>query len=169
VEKGLAGFRLLEHRLTRVATINEVVYIDDSKATNIGALQSALAGMGRPVHLIAGGRDKGGDYRLIAEDIRAKVKNLIVIGEAADKMAAAYADLVPVHRAQGMAAAVDMAASLARPGEVVLLSPACASFDMFSGYAERGRVFQKAVLALTTGEGSDAAESGGRPSLQKAV
>ena len=148
IAKGLDSFRGLEHRLTHVATINGVTYVDDSKATNIGALQSALAGMARPVHLIAGGRDKGGDYGLIANEIRTKVKNLILIGEAADKMAAAYGDFVAIKRAGTMADAVALAAQLAQPGEVVLLSPACASFDMFSSYADRGKTFQKAVAVV---------------------
>ncbi|MBU0681738.1 MAG: UDP-N-acetylmuramoyl-L-alanine--D-glutamate ligase [Proteobacteria bacterium] len=169
IVKGLAGFKPLEHRLTHVATINDVVYIDDSKATNIGALQSALTGMKNPVHLIAGGRDKGGDYGLISKEIKTKVKTLIVIGEAADKMAAAYGDLVEIVRASSMDEAVRQAARMAQPGEVVLLSPACASFDMFSGYAERGRVFQHAVAALKAGKGGCASSCGVKPPLQKAV
>jgi UDP-N-acetylmuramoylalanine--D-glutamate ligase len=148
VARGLAAFKPLAHRLTPVATVKGVEYIDDSKATNIGALQSALAGLHRPVHLIAGGRDKGGDYGLIAKEIEATVKTVVVIGEAADKISAAWGELVPVMRARSMEEAVALAAGSARAGEVVLLSPACASFDMFSGYVERGRVFQAAVAAL---------------------
>ncbi|MDR9500825.1 MAG: UDP-N-acetylmuramoyl-L-alanine--D-glutamate ligase [Desulfurivibrionaceae bacterium] len=156
VARGLDSFRPLEHRLTPVATIKGVAYVDDSKATNIGALQSALAGMTQPVHLLAGGRDKGGDYGLIAGDIKAKVKSLILMGEAADVMAAAYGDFVEIKRARTMAEAVAMAAQAAQPGEVVLLSPACASFDMFSSYEERGKAFQQAVAMVAR----DAAGSG---------
>ncbi len=156
IVQGLAAFKSLEHRNTLVATINGVDYVDDSKATNIGALQSALLGMGKPVHLIAGGRDKGGDYRLAAEEIRTKVKNLILIGEAADKMAAAFADFVEISRAQSLAEAVSMAAQLAHAGEVVLLSPACSSFDMFSNYVERGKAFQQAVAAINEGGAASA-------------
>lgn len=148
VEQGLADFRCLEHRLRTVAIIRGVTYIDDSKATNIGALQSALAGMTGPVHLIAGGRDKGGDYCLASGDVSRRVKSLILMGEAADKMAAAWGEYVRVMRAASLEEAVNLAAEQAQGGEVVLLSPACASFDMFSSYSERGRVFQEAVAAL---------------------
>ncbi len=161
IVKGLEAFKCLEHRLSHVGTINGVAYVDDSKATNIGALQSALAGMEKPVHLIAGGRDKGGDYQLVGHEMRTKVKNLILIGEAAGKMAAAFADCVEIKRAQTMDEAVAMAALAAQPGEVVLLSPACASFDMFKGYAERGKAFQEAVAALQR-DGSGRPQTGGR-------
>lgn len=161
IVKGLHNFKCLEHRLTHVATINDVVFIDDSKATNIGALQSALAGMTQPVNLIAGGRDKGGDYRLIAEEIRTKVKNLILIGEAAEKMAAAFADFVEIKRAHSMDEAVTMAVDMAKAGEVVLLSPACSSFDMFSNYVERGKAFQKAVAAVKSKGGGNAIQGCG--------
>lgn len=169
ITRGLDGFTCLEHRLTHVTTINGVDYVDDSKATNIGALKSALAGMAKPVVLIAGGRDKGGDYQLIGQEMRTKVKNLILIGEAADKMAAVFGDCVDIHRARSMEEAVAVAADLAQPGEVVLLSPACASFDMFSSYVERGKAFQQAVSALK-GEVSGRVTAGdARTSLQKAI
>ncbi|PLX51349.1 MAG: UDP-N-acetylmuramoyl-L-alanine--D-glutamate ligase [Desulfobulbaceae bacterium] len=151
VAQGLAAFRLLEHRLRTVAIIRGVTYIDDSKATNIGALQSALAGMTGPVHLIAGGRDKGGDYSRVSGDVSRRVKSLILIGEAADKMAAAWGEDVRVVRAASLEEAVRLAAGQAQSGETVLLSPACASFDMFSSYSERGRAFQEAVAALEAG------------------
>lgn len=151
ISRGLAAFTGLAHRLTEVATVDGVVYIDDSKATNIGALKSALSGMDKPVHLIAGGRDKGGDYAIIREEIRDKVKNLILIGEAADKIEACFSGAVNISRASSMDDAVALAARLASPGEVVLLSPACASFDMFSSYVARGKAFQEAVARLKKG------------------
>lgn len=169
IVEGLANFKPLDHRLTQVGTVDGVDYIDDSKATNIGALQSALNGMDKPVHLIAGGRDKGGDYRIVAEEIRTKVKTLILIGEAAEKMSAVFGDFVEIRRALTMDEAVAMAAHTACPGEVVLLSPACASFDMFSNYAERGKAFQDAVAALTKGEAGSVSTPAARTPLRKAI
>lgn len=150
--RGVAEFKLLEHRMTLVAEINGVRYIDDSKATNIGALQSALAGMEGNILLIAGGRDKGGAYGQLLELIRTKVKTLLLIGEAKEKMAAAWQKATRTEFADSLEEAVNLAAKLAAPGDVVLLSPACSSFDMFTGYVARGNAFRAAVLAL---EGRD--------------
>ena len=148
IKQGLAAFKPLAHRMTLAAEIDGVRYIDDSKATNIGAVQAALEGMTTPVVLIAGGRDKGGDYTLMAGQVRSKVKAMLLIGEAKDKMAEVFAPMTRVERCVTMAQAVRRAHELAEPGDVVLLSPACASFDMFSGYAERGRVFTDLALGL---------------------
>lgn len=148
VRRALAGFRPLQHRLALVAEIGGVQYFDDSKATNIGAVAAALRGMRRPVVLIGGGRDKGGDYGLLHELVREKVKGMVLLGEAREKMAASFAPLTRVEVAASLEEAVATASRMAGPGEAVLLSPACASFDMFSGYAERGRVFREAVAAL---------------------
>ena len=134
--------------MAEVATVGGVRCIDDSKATNIGALQAALAGCEAPVVLIAGGRDKGGDYALLREVVGARVKRLILIGEAASLMRAALAPVVPCESAGDMADAVRRAVAATVPGDLVLLAPGCASFDMFSGYAERGRVFADCVLRL---------------------
>jgi UDP-N-acetylmuramoylalanine--D-glutamate ligase len=148
IRRAIAGFRPLAHRLEMVAEIDGVLYLDDSKATNIGALQASLAGMDRPVVLLAGGRDKGGDYRLLADLVREKVKGLVLIGEARQKMADALAGCAEVIMADDLPMAVNAAAALAEDGDVVLLAPACASFDMFDSYVQRGQVFKKAVLAL---------------------
>jgi UDP-N-acetylmuramoylalanine--D-glutamate ligase len=148
VRRALARFRPLAHRLALVAEIDGVQYFDDSKATNIGAVVAALAGMDRPVVLIGGGRDKGGDYRLLHQAVREKVRGMVLIGEAREKMAASFAAVTRVELAESLAAAVLCASRLARPGQAVLLAPACASFDMFSGYAERGRIFRQAVAGL---------------------
>lgn len=154
IRDGLAAFRSLPHRVALVRELNGVRFYDDSKATNIGAVASALAGMERPVVLIAGGLDKGGDYRLLLPIVREKVKSMILIGSAREKMAAVFQDEIPVLAAPDLAAAVRLAYEAAGPGEAVLLSPACASFDMFEGYAHRGEVFRQAVAALSAGGGT---------------
>lgn len=148
VRRGLEKFQTLPHRVSLVEEINNVSYYDDSKATNIGAVQSALAGMNQPVILIAGGRDKGGDYSLLSEAVRKKVKRVLLIGEAREKMEKVLGEIVQVEMPQGLEAAVKRAAELADPGDAVLLSPACASFDMFKSYVDRGEHFQKAVRQL---------------------
>lgn len=148
IVKGLAAFKPLAHRMTLVAEINGVRYIDDSKATNVGAVHSALAAMQQPVILIAGGRDKGGDYSILAETVRQKVRHMLLIGEAKDTMARAFLAFTDVEMFDTLQNAVLRAATLAVPGDAVLLSPACASFDMFSSYAERGDIFSKSVLGL---------------------
>lgn len=148
IQKTLDTFKPLAHRMTVVAEIAGVTYIDDSKATNVGALYSALAGMKQPIILIAGGRDKGGDYGVLAELVQQKVKHMLLIGEASDKMARAFLAFTSVERCESLQEAVRRARILAAPGDTVLLSPACASFDMFSSYAERGDIFRKSVLAL---------------------
>jgi len=151
IQKGLEAFKPLAHRMTLVAEINGVSYIDDSKATNVGAVYSALAGMKQPVILIAGGRDKGGDYEILSELVHKKVKQLLLIGEAREKMSRAFLAFTNVELCNSLQEAVTRAYTFAEPGDAVLLSPACASFDMFSSYAERGDVFQKSVLALREG------------------
>jgi UDP-N-acetylmuramoylalanine--D-glutamate ligase len=148
IQKGLTSFKPLEHRMTMVAEISGVNYIDDSKATNVGAVYSALAAIQQPVILIAGGRDKGGDYSILTESVRQKVKHMLLIGEAKDTMARAFLAFTNVEMLDTLQEAVLRAASLAVPGDAVLLSPACASFDMFSSYAERGDAFRGAVLGL---------------------
>jgi UDP-N-acetylmuramoylalanine--D-glutamate ligase len=128
--------------------VDGVAYYDDSKATNIGAVASALEGLQSPVVLIAGGLDKGGDYRIMRDIVRQKVKAMVLIGSARQLMAAAFTDLIPIVFAESMEEAVAKARDYARPGDLVLLSPACASFDMFDNYAHRGELFREAVLAL---------------------
>lgn len=148
IKRGLADFSTLPHRLAFVTDIGEVSYFDDSKATNIGAVDSALKAMTRPVILIAGGRDKGGDYRLLRCTVERHVKSMLLIGEARDKMAEIFTDLVDVEKVESLARAVQRAGEIAVAGDVVLLSPACASFDQFTSYEERGRVFQDEVFKL---------------------
>ena len=148
IRKGIAEFIPLPHRLAMVAEIGGVRYYDDSKATNVGAVHSALTCMNSPVILIAGGRDKGGEYVMLNELIREKVKAMVLIGEAGFRMAEAFESLTSVQFADTLPGAVRRASNMAGPGDAVLLSPACASFDMFNDYAQRGRVFRDAVNSL---------------------
>ncbi|MBE0582526.1 MAG: UDP-N-acetylmuramoyl-L-alanine--D-glutamate ligase [Desulfofustis sp.] len=141
----LTSFQVGAHRMQVVAEINGIRFINDSKATNTGAVNSGLVQAGGRVVLIAGGKDKGDDYRLLREAVRERVTNLVLIGEAAVQLAAALGDLVPVHHAASMVDAVGRAIELAVPGDTVLLSPACASFDMFNNYKHRGECFADAV------------------------
>lgn len=150
INRGLAEFKRPPHRLFKVSEIKGVSYFDDSKATNVGAVRSALEGMTQPVILIAGGRDKGGDYLYLADMVRTKVKKMILIGEAREKIAAALGDLTSCEMADSMEEAVIKAARYAITGDAVLLSPACASFDMFQSYADRGEKFQNLVRNLGT-------------------
>jgi UDP-N-acetylmuramoylalanine--D-glutamate ligase len=142
------AFRGLPHRMELVATLNDVRWYDDSKGTNVGSVVKSLAGLQAPVTLIAGGKDKHGDLSPLCAPIAAKVRDLILIGEAAPRMAAAFQGLTAVHRADSMVAAVTLAAELTPPGGTVLLSPGCSSFDMFKSFEERGRVFAGAVRGL---------------------
>lgn len=145
---GLADYIPPDHRMTPVREIAGVRFIDDSKGTNIGAVEAALASSGSHVILIAGGRDKGSDFRLLEPAVRKHVRHLILIGEAAARMDEALGSAVPISRADSMEDAVHRSAELAQPGDTVLLSPGCASFDMFTSYAHRGEVFRQAVLRL---------------------
>lgn len=148
IKRGLATFSPPPHRMAEVAEIDGVRFINDSKATNIGALQAALSGCTAPVVLIAGGRDKGGDYTLLQEVVRQRVKHLVLVGEAARLMQAALGGVVTTEHAATMEEAVRKAMAVSVAGDLVLLAPGCASFDMFSGYEERGRVFAESVLSL---------------------
>lgn len=151
----LASFEGLPHRAETVATVRGVLYVNDSKGTNPGAACRALEGFARPLVWIAGGRDKGLDFSELAASAQGRVRAAVLIGEAADKLAAALEGRVPVHRATAIDEAVRRAAELARPGDVVLLSPACASQDQFRDFEDRGERFRDAVVALA-GSGSAA-------------
>ena len=145
----LSTFRGLPHRTALVAEVRGVRYYDDSKGTNVGAAVTALDGLSEPkVVLIAGGRDKGGSYSPLAAVLEHKGRGAVLIGEASDAIARAIGDRVPILRATSMEQAVRFAASLARAGDAVLLSPACSSFDMFRDYKHRGDEFQRAVRRL---------------------
>jgi UDP-N-acetylmuramoylalanine--D-glutamate ligase len=149
IEKALSTFDGLGHRTVLVGEVSGVRYYDDSKGTNVGAAVAALRGLveDRGV-LIAGGRDKLGDYAPLVAALRDKGRALVLIGEAADRIEAAARGALPIERASSMEDAVRLARELARPGDAVLLSPACSSFDMFRSYAHRGDVFARAVKDL---------------------
>lgn len=143
-------FQGLPHRCQSVGSVAGVRYVNDSKGTNPGATEAALAGVGgdRNVVLIAGGVGKGADFRSLRAVVQKHARALVLLGEAAQDLASALEDVCPVHRVVDMSEAVTTSARLASAGDVVLLSPACASFDMFSGYAARGEAFVAAVAAL---------------------
>ena len=154
VQEVLEGFRGLPHRMALVRNRAGVRWYDDSKGTNVGASVTAVRGLiEERVVLVAGGRDKGGSYGPLVAALRDKGRAAILIGEAAPLIRDAIGDAIPVHIASSMPEAVSLAAELARPGDAVLLSPACSSFDMFKDYKERGDVFVNAVLALPAGPG----------------
>ena len=148
IRKVLREFRGLAHRTAWVADLDGVRYYDDSKGTNVGASVTALLGILEPkAVLIAGGRDKGGTYTPLVEALVYRGRAVVVLGEAADRIAQAVGQAVPVHRASSMEDAVRLARTLAREGDAVLLSPACSSFDMFRDYKDRGDAFVRAVTA----------------------
>jgi len=147
----LRRFRGLPHRMQRIMKKNEVVWINDSKATNIGACVAALQGYHeRKVILLAGGDAKGADMSELRPAVEEKVKSVVLMGKDADLIEQALSGCVPVYRAQDMQEAVRIAADLAEPRDVVLLSPACASLDQYKNYQERGEKFTKAVQELAT-------------------
>jgi UDP-N-acetylmuramoylalanine--D-glutamate ligase len=148
IERGLAEFRGLPHRLELVRQKDGVRFLDDSKATNVAAVVEALAAVRAPVLLIAGGVDKGGSYQALREPLRHKVKLLLLYGAAREMMRAALDGATQVESVETLEEAVAKAIAAALPGDTVLLSPACASFDQFKNYAERGRVFQELVSNL---------------------
>jgi UDP-N-acetylmuramoylalanine--D-glutamate ligase len=148
IRKGVREFEGLEHRLELVATIGGVDFINDSKATNLDSLKTALVAVTSPVVLIAGGRDKGGDFTEVESLVRAKVKGIYAIGEAREKIRDAFSAVTDVRLADSLEAAVRGALRSAAPSDVVLLSPGCASYDMFDDFEHRGRVFKETVIKL---------------------
>ena len=152
VRAGLLAFKPLAHRMELVADVDNVAYYDDSKGTNVSAVVAALDGFSRRVVLIAGGRDKGGAYEPLADVLARVGRAAVLIGEAADKMQAAFAGKVETARATTMDDAVEIARRFAQPGDAVVLSPACSSFDMFRDYAHRAEVFRAAVARVVARE-----------------
>jgi UDP-N-acetylmuramoylalanine--D-glutamate ligase len=142
------GFTGLEHALEPVAEIGGVRFVNDSKATNIEAAGRAIECFGDGLVVILGGRFKGGDLHALAPALEARRAAVVAIGEATPLVRDTLSGAVPVREAGGMAAAVRTAFASAAPGSVVLLAPACSSFDMFHDYAERGRVFKQEVRRL---------------------
>lgn len=145
VLEGLRGFKGVEHRIEHVACLEGVDYFNDSKSTNIDSLKVALESFPKPVVLIVGGQGKGADYRVLCDLVSRGVKHMITVGEDAPLLEEAFEAVVTFERAKDMDDAVERAARAAEPGETVLLSPACASFDMFDDFEHRGRVFKDIV------------------------
>ena len=153
--KALRTFRGLPHRLELVATRGGVEWYDDSKGTNVGATVAALRGLGRKAVLILGGDGKGQDFAPLAEPVRRHAAHVLLIGRDAALIERALS-AIPSERCTSLERAVQRAAELAGPGQAVLLSPACASFDMFRDYKHRGEAFAAAVRALPAAEGDRA-------------
>ena len=150
VSEAVRQFEGVEHRLEFVRRLDGVAYINDSKATNVDSVVIALQSFAQPVVLIAGGRDKDAPYDPLLPLLESIVKAVVLIGEAADRMEDAFSGHAEIRRAASMQEAVTVSRDLASPGDVVLLSPACASFDMFDNFEQRGLVFKHLVLGLAS-------------------
>jgi UDP-N-acetylmuramoylalanine--D-glutamate ligase len=148
IAKAVQGFRAVEHRLEFVATVNAVDYYNDSKATNVDAAAKAIAAFPECIHLILGGKDKNSNYADLSDLVRKRVKAVYTIGSAAEKIESQIRGMVPIVHCDTLDKAVAAAAKVARPGDVVLLSPACSSFDQFENYEHRGRVFKQLVMDI---------------------
>lgn len=144
----LRRFTGLKHRMEWLGERDGVVYVNDSKGTNVGATQAAILGAARPLVLIAGGDGKGQDFGPLGDAMRDRVHDLVLLGKSADAIAAVTPKGIRVNHASSMEEAVRVAAESARPGDMVLLSPACSSLDMFSNYEARGEAFSRAVQEL---------------------
>jgi UDP-N-acetylmuramoylalanine--D-glutamate ligase len=149
IREGLKSFKNAPHRLEPVATINGVEFVNDSKATNVDSVIYGLGSYEGPLIWIAGGIDKGNDYSLIEDEVRKKVRVLICLGKENDKLRKAFGNVVQeLYETQNVKELVQLALRVAKPGDVVLLSPACASFDLFKNYEDRGNQFRAAVLEV---------------------
>ncbi len=146
--QAMKGFKGVEHRLECVEEIDGVEYFNDSKATNVDAAVKSLEAFPGNILLIAGGRDKGSDFTTLRPTVKRRVKRVILIGEAAGKIRAALEGITEFSEASDLSHAIAICRQIAQPGDVVLLAPACASFDMFRNYEHRGQAFKDAVHAL---------------------
>jgi len=149
IRQAVRDFKAVEHRLEFVATIRGADYYNDSKATNVDATIKALESFPANIHLILGGKDKGSDYTVLNDLLRQRVKRVYTIGAAAAKIESQIKGPEVIH-AETLENAIRKAHSSAQPGDVVLLAPACASFDQFKNYEHRGQVFKEIVRALAT-------------------
>ena len=145
IRHAVETFRAVEHRLEYVATVNGVEFYNDSKATNVDATAKAIASFPGGIHLILGGKDKNSDYTQLADLLRSRVRAVYTIGAAAAKIESQLRGVVAIHSCETLERAVTTAAAAAHPGEVVLLAPACSSFDQFESYEHRGRIFKELV------------------------
>jgi UDP-N-acetylmuramoylalanine--D-glutamate ligase len=149
----VARFQAVEHRLEYVGAENAVEYYNDSKATNVDAAAKAIASFPGGIHLILGGKDKNSNYADLSDLLRKRVKAVYTIGSAATKIETQIRGMVPIVSCETLENAVTSARKAAHPGEIVLLSPACSSFDQFESYEHRGRVFKELVLEHIGAEG----------------
>jgi UDP-N-acetylmuramoylalanine--D-glutamate ligase len=150
LREAIKRFKGVEHRIEFVAEISGIKFYNDSKATNVDSTVKALEAFERNIIVILGGKDKGSDYTVLVPLVRSRVKQIILIGAASDKIAEQLQGASSMTRARSMQDAVLSAMEVATPGDVVLLAPACASFDMFDNYEHRGRVFKEAVYKLAS-------------------
>jgi UDP-N-acetylmuramoylalanine--D-glutamate ligase len=157
IRRAIVNFKAVEHRLEFVATIGGVEYYNDSKATNVDATMKALQSFPSNIHLILGGKDKGSDYTLLNDLLRERVKSVYTIGAAAEKIQTHITGTTQIVSSGTIEAAVKQAAAVAQPGDVILLAPACASFDQFQNYEHRGRVFKDLVGQLDASKPSSEA------------
>ncbi len=148
IKSGILSFKGLEHRLEKVTTIAGIEFYNDSKATNIDAAQKSIESFQPKLILIMGGRDKGGDFSPLKAPIAERAKKVILLGESQEKLKKALQDVVPIAVVSTMGDAVRLGFRSAEPGNVVLLAPACTSFDMFTNFEHRGRVFKQEVFSL---------------------
>ena len=149
IRESLSGFEGVPHRLEEVRTVDGVLYVNDSKATNVNAVWYALESFDRPIVLIAGGRDKGNDYTNLKPLVRDRVRAVVALGESAEKVERELGEEAPDRsRAETMEDALSQSQRAAQPGDVVLLSPACSSFDMYENYEDRGDTFRRLVETL---------------------
>ena len=149
IKQALKTFVNAPHRLESVATINGVEFVNDSKATNVDSVVYGLGSYKGPLVWIAGGIDKGNDYKLIEDQVKEKVRVLICLGKDNEKLKKAFVEVVnEIYETQSVKELVQLALKVSKPGDVVLLSPACASFDLFRNYEDRGTQFRNEVLAL---------------------
>ncbi len=146
IKEAVARFRPLPHRLEFVDRVNGVEWINDSKATTVASLAGALRSFDSPIILIAGGKDKGGDFAALRPLLTTRVKAAVLLGQAAERIHKEWQGAVDIHRVTTLKEAVDKAGEMAEPGEVVVLSPGCSSFDMFRDYEDRGEQFKQLVL-----------------------
>jgi len=145
IRRAIETFQAVEHRLEFVANVHGVEFYNDSKATNVDATAKAVAAFSSGIHLILGGKDKGSDYTTLSPLLRERVRAVYTIGSAAEKIESQLRGVVSIHSCATLDGAVNAAAAAAHPGEVVLLAPACSSFDQFENYEHRGRVFKELV------------------------
>ncbi|MCF6268295.1 MAG: UDP-N-acetylmuramoyl-L-alanine--D-glutamate ligase [Melioribacteraceae bacterium] len=148
IEESLKSFAGVEHRLESVREINGIEFVNDSKATNVDSVWYALRSFNNPLRLILGGKDKGNDYSSIVEQVKNNVKKIYAIGSSAEKIISYFVSMVEVEKMETLEGTVLKAYQEANAGDVVLLSPACASFDMFDSYEHRGKIFKQSVMKL---------------------